>query len=196
MKNIVTLLSIAVPAFFVVLYSMQWGRERSNAWLISMFLSFFESLFVIDPIKVFIITGIITFVLRKPDDDDEPNELLDSGDRYLNAIVNHDEEYLHNRAASPSQIDVRAIMRSRRANLSRMSIIDADELQRQRDKRLKRVRVNQILREGAIYLMFLLVVLFLCHQPRSINSNLMHEDLANAFLRNQALKFDEVLFFF
>jgi hypothetical protein len=193
----VSFISIAVPSFFVVLYSMQWGRERSNAWLVSMLLSFFQSLFVVDPIKVFIITGIITFVLRKPDDDEmAPNELVDSGDRYLNAILNHDEEYLHARALSPSQIDVSAIMRSRRANLSRLSIMDADELHRQRDERLKRVRANQIMREGATYLIFLLVLLFLCHQPRSINSNLMHEDLANAFLRNPALKFDQVLSIF
>ena len=45
-------LAIITPAFFIILYSMEWGAERSNAWLTSYILSAVESLFITDPIKV------------------------------------------------------------------------------------------------------------------------------------------------
>ena len=45
-------LAIFVSAFFVILYSMEWGGSISNAWLISFLLSFTSSAFFIDPLKV------------------------------------------------------------------------------------------------------------------------------------------------
>jgi polycystin 1L2 len=44
--------SILVSGFFVVLYSMEWGKSKSEEWLKTFFLSFLESMFVVDPIKV------------------------------------------------------------------------------------------------------------------------------------------------
>ncbi|PVD28956.1 hypothetical protein C0Q70_11552 [Pomacea canaliculata] len=41
----------ATCAFFLVLYSMQWGITTSEEWLTSFVISFFESIFVMDPIK-------------------------------------------------------------------------------------------------------------------------------------------------
>lgn len=183
-------MSILVPAFFVILYSMQWGKERSNDWLVSMVFSFFQSLFVVDPIKVFAITAIITCILRKPDDDDE--SLIDSGDPYYNAIVNRDEEYLHNQTASLSQIDLREILESRRAKLTTLEPISSEELEKQRKERKNNIKMNEILREAASYLGFLVVVLFLSYQSRSKNSHLIHQDMANTFLTNEAMVFDEV----
>ena len=49
---ILAVLSIITPAFFVILYSMSWGPEISNAWLVSYVLSFAETIFISDPIKV------------------------------------------------------------------------------------------------------------------------------------------------
>ncbi len=49
---IVCFLGIITPAFFLILYSMDWGKEKSNAWLVSFVLSFVESVTVADPVKV------------------------------------------------------------------------------------------------------------------------------------------------
>ena len=170
---------------------MEWGSERSNAWLTSMFLSFFQSLFVVDPVKVFLITALITFILRKPDDD-EDDSLVDCGDPFYNAIVNRDEEYLHKSAASLSQVNIREIMESRRTKLTKLNPVDPVVLEHQREERIKRLKMNEIFKEAASYLCFLIVVLFLAHQSRSKNSNLVHKDLSNTFLTNQAMVFDEV----
>ena len=45
------LLSCLVSGFFVILYSVDWGKAKSERWLTSFFLSFLQSLFLIDPVK-------------------------------------------------------------------------------------------------------------------------------------------------
>ncbi len=45
-------LAILASAFFVILYSMEWGSEKANAWLLSYVLSFIENAFLADPMKV------------------------------------------------------------------------------------------------------------------------------------------------
>lgn len=45
-------LSVASSGFFVILYSMEWGKDKSEEWLLSFFLSFMESIFIVDPVKV------------------------------------------------------------------------------------------------------------------------------------------------
>jgi len=45
-------LSVTVSAFFTILYSFEWGREKSTAWLTSFLLSFVESIILIQPVKV------------------------------------------------------------------------------------------------------------------------------------------------
>ena len=44
--------SSAASAFFTFSFSMQWGREKSNAWLTAMVLSIGESVTIIQPTKV------------------------------------------------------------------------------------------------------------------------------------------------
>ena len=48
-------LSTAGAAFFTILYSFQWGQEKSTAWLTTFLLSFFQSVVLIQPVKVRII---------------------------------------------------------------------------------------------------------------------------------------------
>ncbi len=52
-------LAIFLSAFFLILYSMEWGSEKSNAWLLSFLLSFIYNAFFTDPLKV-------SFHLRPP----------------------------------------------------------------------------------------------------------------------------------
>ena len=48
----VCVLAILLPSFFTVLYAMEWGREKSVDWLTTFLLSFFQSVAVVQPIKV------------------------------------------------------------------------------------------------------------------------------------------------
>lgn len=41
-----------VAGYFTMLYGLKFGKERSVSWLISMIVSFFQSIFIIQPLKV------------------------------------------------------------------------------------------------------------------------------------------------
>ncbi len=45
-------LAVFLSAFFVILYSMQWGSDRSNAWLVAFLISLLENILLADPVKV------------------------------------------------------------------------------------------------------------------------------------------------
>ena len=46
------ILSCVLSAFFLILYSVDWGKAKSERWLTAFFLSFLQSLFLVDPVKV------------------------------------------------------------------------------------------------------------------------------------------------
>lgn len=79
------ILSILTCSFFIILYSLEWGAKRANEWLMTMMLSFGQSILVIDPLKVFLITAIISFLIRRPYDD----ETLDFNDPFTGALVSN-----------------------------------------------------------------------------------------------------------
>lgn len=48
-----------VSAYFTMMYGLTYGKERSISWLISMVVSFFESIFITQPLKVKQVGGSI-----------------------------------------------------------------------------------------------------------------------------------------
>ncbi|XP_052229435.1 polycystin-2-like [Dreissena polymorpha] len=54
-----------VPAFFVLLYSMQWGKQKSEEWLTSFLLSNFESMLFVDPVMVMCFAFVLACLFRK-----------------------------------------------------------------------------------------------------------------------------------
>lgn len=49
---VLVFLSVALAAFFTILYSIQWGLEISSAWLTSFLLSFIQSIILLQPLQV------------------------------------------------------------------------------------------------------------------------------------------------
>lgn len=45
-------LAVAISAFFTILYSLEWGRVRSTAWLMAFLFSKFSNVFIVEPLKV------------------------------------------------------------------------------------------------------------------------------------------------
>ncbi|KAL5009826.1 hypothetical protein ScPMuIL_012131 [Solemya velum] len=60
----VTIAAVVTPAFFLILYSMEWGKTKSEEWLTTFLLSFVESLLVVDPIKVIVISALVASVFK------------------------------------------------------------------------------------------------------------------------------------
>ncbi|ELW62970.1 Polycystic kidney disease protein 1-like 2 [Tupaia chinensis] len=60
-----------VAAFFTMLYGLRYGRASSLRWLISMAVSFLESVFITQPLKVLGFAAFFALVLKKGEDEEE-----------------------------------------------------------------------------------------------------------------------------
>ena len=58
-------LASAASVFFTLLYSIQWGKETSTEWVIAMVTSFFQSVLLLQPIKVILVALIIALCAKK-----------------------------------------------------------------------------------------------------------------------------------
>ncbi|XP_022796472.1 polycystic kidney disease protein 1-like 2 [Stylophora pistillata] len=53
-------------AAFIVFYSLMWGAETSNEWLVSVMVSFFQDAIVMQPLKVLLVASILSILVKKP----------------------------------------------------------------------------------------------------------------------------------
>ena len=60
---VMLVLTMAICAFSLILFSMQWGSTTSEEWLASFFASFAESFFLFEPLKVGM--GVLRLLRRK-----------------------------------------------------------------------------------------------------------------------------------
>ncbi|CAF1685931.1 unnamed protein product, partial [Adineta ricciae] len=150
-------LSILTCSFFIILYSLEWGAKRANEWLITMMLSFGQSILVIDPLKVFLITAIISFLIRRPYDD----ETLDFNDPFTGTLISNNNTAEKDGNENYNDMKVKDIARQRRVRLFDLRPIDAKEMSRARAQRLQEIKMGEIIREIVVYTFFTIVLLFL-----------------------------------
>lgn len=59
-------LSITVSIFFLWAYGIQFGDEKTRKWVTSLIISFFTSILVTQPIKVFLTAMILATLFKSP----------------------------------------------------------------------------------------------------------------------------------
>lgn len=57
--------AIAGSAIIVLFYSMQWGNDKSRQFVISVFTSFLQSAFIIQPLKLVILAIILAAIFKR-----------------------------------------------------------------------------------------------------------------------------------
>ena len=95
--------SSVTSAVFTVFYSLDWGPEIANKWLIAFVTSFFQSILVIQPLKVVLVALLFAIIIKKPmDSGDETSDKKDlkatadgqeTGDDILLDYDENDEGY-------------------------------------------------------------------------------------------------------
>lgn len=68
-----------LASVFTILYSLQWGREKSERWLSSIFLSTTEDIFVSQPLKIVVLAVILA--LRCKSKGNRAGDLAENGKR-------------------------------------------------------------------------------------------------------------------
>ncbi|XP_046581985.1 LOW QUALITY PROTEIN: uncharacterized protein LOC124289408 [Haliotis rubra] len=170
---VVCFLSVVGSAFFTILYSMEWGKEKSNEWLIAFVLSFFQSVIVVQPIKVLLIVAFIACILKKPElDEEDLNENIDN-------VLAPDEELL-SKKQDPATVS--AILLQRKMANSEYAPPDTKDLDEVRDLRLKEIKMEAVLKEIIIYTFFVLVIFFLSYQQRDSDSFGFGQNIKNRFV--------------
>ena len=70
----VSVLAIVASMVVVLFYSMQWGNAKSQQFLLSVFSGFFQSAFIIQPLKLVVIAFVLASLIKK---NKEENDVLD-----------------------------------------------------------------------------------------------------------------------
>ncbi|CAM2101117.1 unnamed protein product [Caretta caretta] len=151
-----------VSGFFTMLYGLHYGKENSIKWLISMAISFFESLFITQPLKVLGFAAFFALVLKKVEHEDEENTAI----------------------AGPLSApgDSNPLFGARRD--SRSNIYQpppATDIQRMKNNHIKEQKAFALIREILAYLGFLWMLLLVAYGQRDPNSYYLNKHIESSF---------------
>nr|KAG5695087.1 hypothetical protein BaRGS_015063 [Batillaria attramentaria] len=142
-----------VSTFITFSYSMEWGRDKSIAWLSAMLLSVGQSVMLVQPVKIVVLALVMAWVCKKPQEEEEEKEeeaALDTSQIHLQP----DEEPLDYtpRLACRPQLSAPAQ--------------DSEALTSCRERRMKEVAMQRVTREVVAYILYLLLLVLVAVHNR------------------------------
>ncbi|CAH1266451.1 PKD1L3 [Branchiostoma lanceolatum] len=94
-----------VAAFFTVLYTLSFGRQKAEAWVFTFVTSFFTDLFLVQPIKLIMVAILFALLAKKPvEDEDPPPSSPASDEEYINSGVKSADTQTSSAPLSPSML--------------------------------------------------------------------------------------------
>ncbi|XP_062997536.1 polycystin-1-like protein 2 [Elgaria multicarinata webbii] len=151
-----------VSGFFTMLYGLHYGKDNSIKWLISMAISFFESLFITQPLKVLGFAAFFALVLKKVEQEDEESTSIDGP------------------LSAPG--DSNAIFGARRDSGSNIyQPPPATDIEKMKSNRIKEQKAFALIREIFAYLGFLWMLLLVTYGQRDPNSYYLNKHIESSF---------------
>ena len=187
-------LASAASIFFTLLYSIQWGKEKSTEWVIAMVTAFLQSVLLLQPVKVLVLAVVFALFVRKPVDTDEqgdtpvtykpPSPLTERKRR-----KNSTKRKIYRSVTSTCAIETQLFFVTSQANQEyRVSYFifscsppDPETLQEARIKRLNEIKMNKIMKEIAAFFIFLIMLMNVAYYHRDPNTFLMTKTLYETF---------------
>ncbi|XP_046352109.2 polycystic kidney disease protein 1-like 2 [Haliotis rufescens] len=149
-------LIVMTCGFFLILYSMQWGKAVSEEWLTSFFMCFAQSVVVMDPLKVVILAVLLAFCLRDPFDS--------KGEIDMQRVQTEAQMY------GKAELDLMCIA---------PEPLPESVLAKARRRRRKEVRAQSVFLELIQYVVFLFAIYSLSFGNRDDRSFMIHEHIDN-----------------
>ncbi|KAK7003087.1 polycystic kidney disease protein 1-like 2, partial [Biomphalaria glabrata] len=165
-------LAIIISSLFVLLYSMEWGKDVTETWMSTFFLTFLQSLLIVDPVKVVVISVIVSLLLRKA-----KIKQVDQLDLDFIAKVN-------------KQYGVKE--RFSQLDISYAPPLSKSELKAAKLRRKIHIMIDRLIREFIIHFMYLLIVSSLCHANRSSQDYNMYRAIFQQVVNGSNSKFLEI----
>ncbi|BFZ03248.1 hypothetical protein BsWGS_06287 [Bradybaena similaris] len=169
---VVTLGSMAM----VIFYGISFKDETCKKWITSMVVSFFMSVFVTQPIKVVLFAVILSLLIKNPGDEEEDEE----EDEEL-PHIDHDSELLHG--------DISAIDLTRPRKIG-YKPPDPQLLEKLREKRLKEIKMWEIIREVIVYSFFLWLLMVISYRQMGASNFLYKNTMYKVFINNKNTDID------
>ncbi|KAM8893485.1 polycystin-1-like protein 2 [Spinachia spinachia] len=153
-----------VSGYFTMMYGLTYGKDRSTNWLISMMISFFESLFITQPLKVLGFAAFFALVLKKVDQEEYGEPQIDE------SLRNTDD---------PDT--VRAARRD--STCSFYQPPPATDIEKIRNNMVKEQKVFAIIREIVAYMGFMWMLLLVAYGQRDPNAYFLTQHIRQSFSR-------------
>ncbi|XP_023225224.1 uncharacterized protein LOC111626157 [Centruroides sculpturatus] len=163
---LICLASIFVSVFFLWAYGVQFGDEKTKKWVTSLLISFFTSILITQPIKVFLVAMILSSLFKSVDSDEDDSEQDEEAPNLAD-----DEEWLHTDAIIP----IKKKISYQPPNSARI-----EKARREREKELK---MAAIIKEIFSYVFFLWILIILSYGNRDPNAFFLKTNLENAFIK-------------
>ncbi|KAL3876144.1 hypothetical protein ACJMK2_034016 [Sinanodonta woodiana] len=165
-----SILAVVLSAFFIMLYSMQWGKQKSEEWLLSFILSFLESALFIDPFKVLFLAAVISILFT----------IARDGDLTL------DRDTIM-RQYHGSVRGTAALKRKPAPHLSRTALLEAKK------RREIDLKAKGVLQDVIINFIYVMILLSIGYSNRDERSYMLHDTISKTFLFPQDnIAFDEI----
>ncbi|XP_014843096.1 PREDICTED: polycystic kidney disease protein 1-like 2 isoform X1 [Poecilia mexicana] len=159
---ILVIATSAVSGYFTMMYGLTYGKDQSINWLISMVVSFFESLFITQPLKVLGFAAFFALVLKKVDHEEFGEPQID-------------EKLTH-----PDDPDVVQVAR-RDSTCSFYQPPPPTDIERMRKNVIQEQKVFGLIREILAYMGFMWVLLLVAYGQRDPNAYFLSRHIRQSF---------------
>lgn len=151
-----------VAATFVIFYSLQWGKDTSEEWLISVGTSVFMDIFVSEPLKIIFFAFMLSHVFEVCEQNSaktpyQTDSVVDVEDVQLNDVDKEEENIEIPKPPSKKQ------------------------LRRARTNRMRERYMFMVLRKIVSYIIYLWIVIIVCYGGRNEHGFLMTSSMVNVF---------------
>uniref|UniRef100_A0AAV2LQ61 Polycystic kidney disease 1 like 2a n=1 Tax=Knipowitschia caucasica TaxID=637954 RepID=A0AAV2LQ61_KNICA len=151
-----------VSGYFTMMYGLTYGKDRSISWLISMLVSFFESLFITQPLKVLGFAAFFALVLKKVDQEEY-------GEPQVDGLI----------MKSNDPDTVRATRRD--STCSFYQPPPPTDIEKMRNNMIKEQKVFILIKEIVAYMGFMWMLLLVAYGQRDPNAFFLTQHIRQSF---------------
>ncbi|XP_027146940.1 polycystic kidney disease protein 1-like 2 [Larimichthys crocea] len=149
-----------VAGYFTMLYGLKFGKQRSISWLVSMIISFFQSILITQPLKVLCLAVFFALVIKKVDEEDFQNVVTVGNDN--------------------NQGDCK-VQQTTRENNSVYEPPAPTDVEKMRRKKILEQKAFALLREILTYVGFMWMLLLVAYSERDPNAFFLNQHIRNSF---------------
>lgn len=161
-------LASTISAAFTIFYSLTFGEAKSQRWVSSMMISFWQDVIISQPLKVMIFAVLFALIVKDPD-----KALIDEGKQTTE--LGKDEEWIHDPYGD--QRDGSDFKKS--GDIPKPPGVEQLHLARQR--RQKEKQMKAVLHEMFLYLAFIIVMCVVAYGSRDNQTYAVTKTLKDLF---------------